>query len=60
VDFPDSSSQVSPSIKTTIAEFADEQDTLENLPSTGIFDLPETTIFGGGIILVILGIFFAL
>jgi hypothetical protein len=60
VDFPDSSSQVSPSIKTTIAEFADEQDTLENLPSTGIFDLPETTIFGGGILLVILGIFFAL
>ncbi len=58
VDFPDSSTAVSsPTTRATLAQTAD---TIEELPSTGIFDLPQTTIFGGGILLAILGIFLAL
>lgn len=39
---------------TTVAQ------TAETLPSTGAFDLPGATIFGGGLVLAILGILLAL
>lgn len=61
VDFPDSSTiSTSPSEITKKVELIDSEANIEELPSTGIFDIPETTIFGGGILLAILGLFFAL
>lgn len=57
VDFPDSS-LATPSSSIALAE-----ETLEDadtLPETGIFDFPQTAVFGGGILLAILGLFLAL
>ncbi len=43
-------------LTTTPVEITEE----ESLPEAGIFDLPQKAIFGGGIILAIIGLFLAL
>lgn len=61
VDFPESS-QTTPNIVTTTPVMVAEEaaPTAAYLPETGILDMQQTTIFGGGIILAILGLFLAL
>lgn len=64
VDFPDSSTTtLTPTFQTTPPDSDSEIiaiDEVEELPETGIFDLPQTAVFGGGILLAVLGLFLAL
>ena len=60
VDFPDSS-LATPTIKVTEALAENTEPTgVSQLPETGVLDNVQTTVFGGGLLLAILGLFLAL
>jgi len=53
-------STVAPTTGTTTETGTGTTGTTQTLPQTGIFDLPGATIFGGGLLLAIVGILLAL
>lgn len=61
-DLPTVTATKTPTKTVTIIDEIDagEQDGGNSLPASGIFDLPQGTIIGGGILLAIIGLFLAL